>query len=135
MKVKRVTKTVDALENIEAVSTEKQYEVEVNFAGYVGADERYFVWAENEEDAIIKAEEEAADDLSCEDWTEVDDGEWEVSVGFCGFIGVEESYTVYAESEEEACDAAIDEARMDLSGEVIGVDEDDDLEDEDEDEE
>lgn len=103
----------------------KQYEVEVNFAGYIGADERYFVWAENEEDAIIEAEYEAADDLCCEDWVEVDNGKWEVSVSFCDFIGAEETYTIYADSEENALGAARLEARMDLSGEVIGVDEDD----------
>lgn len=72
----------------------------------------------------------AKDDLETVDETQVDDDEWEVSVGFAGFIGVEETYTVYADSEEEAIDAALQEAQDNLSAEVVSYDDSDDDEDE-----
>ena len=95
------------------------YEVTVNFGGYIGADETYDVDASDESEARELAFAEAVDDLSVEDIVETDEGEWEVTVGFAGFIGVENTYTVYAGSENEAVEAALQEARDDLDVEVI----------------
>ena len=92
----------------------KDYEVTVNFATYVGADEIYSVFAKNEEDAQEDALQQAKDDLSVEDINETDDGEWEVEVGFAGMVGVSEIYTVYADDEDEAADTALEEAADDL---------------------
>lgn len=95
------------------------YEVVVNFGGYIGADETFSVEAEDEDDAIVKAEELARDELSVENIEEVDEDEYEVTIGYCGFVGVEEIYTVTADSEEEAEEAALEEAFCDLSGEIV----------------
>ena len=101
-------------------STEfNDYEVIVDFGGYIGGDEVYEVFAESRDDAESQALDLAKDDLTIEDINEFDEGEWEVEVGFAGFIGVSEVYTVYADSEEEASEAAIEEAADDL--EVTGV--------------
>ena len=48
----------------------KEYEISVNFAGFVGCDEVYTVYADSEEDAIEQALKEAYDDLSAEVVTE-----------------------------------------------------------------
>lgn len=45
---------------------------------------------------------------------------YEVTIGFAGFIGVENDYSVYANSKEQAVSDALEEAQMDL--EVIAVD-------------
>lgn len=100
------------------------YTVTVNFAGYMGADNDYDVNEANEDDAISAALEQARDDLSVEDIEEVDEGEYEVHVGFCGYIGVEEVYTVTADSEDEASDDALDYAYDDLSAEISYSEED-----------
>lgn len=100
------------------------YTVIVNFAGYMGADEDYHVIEADEDDAIYAALEQARDDLSIEDIEEIDEGEYEVHVGFCGYIGVEEVYTVIADSEDEASEGAIDYAYNDLSAEISYSEED-----------
>ena len=41
-------------------------------------------------------------------------GDYEVTVSFAGLSGAEESYTVWADSEDEAIDLAIEEAKDDL---------------------
>ena len=93
----------------------RDYRITINFAGYVGADNTYSVVAETREEAIEEAIEEAADDLTIENIEYIDDGEYEVTIGFCGYIGVEETYVVSADSEEDAENAAIEEAKWDLS--------------------
>ena len=100
----------------------KTYKVEVSFAGMIGAEEVYTVDAENDEEAISEALEQARDDLSIDDLTEVDEDEWEGDVGFCGYVGVSESYSVYATSEDEAYDEILEAAFDDLAGEIISVD-------------
>lgn len=94
------------------------YDVRVTFAGIIGSDEIYTVDADSEEDAIAEAELLARDDLSYLEAVEVDEDEWEVTVGFANYVGVEETYTVTAESEEDACDLAIEEAVYDLDYEI-----------------
>lgn len=102
----------------------RSYTVTVNFAGYMGADEDYDVIESDEDDAIYAALEQAKDDLNIEDIEEIDEGEYEVHVGFCGYIGVEEVYTVVADSEDEAADDALDRAYDDLSAEISYSEED-----------
>ena len=80
----------------------------VNFAGYIGADETFF--ADSEEDAL----EQAFDELDVIECEQIDDDEWCVTIGYCGFIGVEQEYNVVADDEAQAYDAALEEARWDL---------------------
>lgn len=51
---------------------------------------------------------------------EGEDGWYEVTIGFAGFIGAENDYSIQADSKEQAVSDALDEAQMDL--EVIAVD-------------
>lgn len=106
--MKRVIKASDLID----------YTVEVNFGGYIGADETYEITASDEDEAIQMALEEAKDDLSIEDINQDDDDEWTVSVGFGGMVGAENEYTVYADSEDEAIEAAIEEAAYDLNATI-----------------
>ena len=105
--------------SIEANTDLKEYEVSVNFAGYIGADETYTVYAENDEAAESLAVEMAREDLNIEDIDQVSDDEYVVTISFCDFIGVEEEYTVYADDETEAEDLAREEALSDLTPEIV----------------
>ena len=44
----------------------KYYKVNVNFGGYIGCDETYEIYADNEDDAIEQARELALEDCSFE---------------------------------------------------------------------
>lgn len=88
------------------------YTITVNFAGFIGADITYEEVASTLEEAEELAIEDAADDLTIESVEQVDDDEFEVTVGFGGYIGVENSYTVFADSEEDAELEAIEEAKF-----------------------
>lgn len=94
-----------------------EYEISVNFNGYVGSDVTYTVDADSYEEALDLAVEQAKDDLDVLDVVEADEGLYDVTVGFAGMIGVEETYAVYADDEDEAADVAIDEAADDLIAE------------------
>lgn len=94
------------------------YTVYVSFGGYIGSDIEYNVEANSEAEAIEAAVEEAKAELSIESIDEIDIGEYEVVVGFGGLVGVENTYTVDADSEDEAEDAALEEAAWDLDGEI-----------------
>lgn len=112
-------KWIHAAKEVAASETElEDYTVEVNFAGMVGADETYQVTAKSAEDAINEAEEEAKDELTVEDYTEIDYGEWEVEIGFAGLIGVSNTYTVSADNEDDATNQALEEAAWDLEGTI-----------------
>lgn len=95
------------------------YEVIVGFNSMIGVEETYTVDATNEEEAEKLALFQAEEDLYVDSVEEVDDGEYDVVVNFNGYIGSEETYTVYAASEDEAESEAISEATNDL--EVIDV--------------
>lgn len=104
----------------------KEYNVLVNFASFVGVENEYGpYYATDEDDARYQALEDARDDLSVENIEQIDDDEYEVEVNFATFIGANEFYTVYADSEEEAEERALQDAFDDLSAEII---EDDDEE-------
>lgn len=95
------------------------YEVIVGFNGYIGVEETYTVCANNVNEAKKLALFQAEEDLYVDSVEETDDGEYDVVVNFNGYIGSEETYTVYADSEDEAESEAISEANNDL--EVIDV--------------
>lgn len=100
------------------------YEVKIGFAGFIGVEEDYRVQAKNRVDAVNYALDEpgseAEQDLSADDVTDNGDGSYTVTVSFAGNIGADKEYEVYADSEEEAEQNAIEEAKSDL--EVISVD-------------
>lgn len=107
-------------------NTVGDYEVSVSFAGLVGAESTYSVYADNEEDAIDQAVEKAKDDLEVIEARYSGEGEWEVEVGFAELVGVSSNYDVSADPSEydEACEAGLAEAEWDLEGEVIGFEAD-----------
>lgn len=113
------------------------YKAIVNFCGFIGSDENYEADTSSEEEAEDDIREQARDDLEVTEIKQVDDDEYEVTVRFAGFIGVEETYTVYADSEEEAEIAATEEASYDLNIELdpqfTEDDDDDDYDDIDDD--
>ena len=102
----------------------RTYSVVIGFAGFIGVEEEYNVYAMNRGDAVCEALDnpgsEAEMDLAAESVEDLGDGNYEVVVSFAGNIGAENNYTVYAESEEEAEMYAIEEAKADL--EVLSVD-------------
>lgn len=106
---------------IRSAETYNTYTIEVNFGGFIGADEEYEVDAANEDDAIDEALEMAKDDLNILNLKKTDEDEYEATVGFRGYAGVENVYTVYARDEDEAREDAIEEASNDLSAEVTNV--------------
>ena len=95
------------------------YEVIVGFNSMIGVEETYTVDATNEKEAEKLALFQAEEDLYVDSVEEVDDGEYDVVVNFNGYIGSEETYTVYADSEDDAESEAISEATNDL--EVIDI--------------
>ena len=99
----------------------KEYEVEVRFGGFIGVEEIYTVSAYNEDEAHREALSEAAWDLNVESVENSGDDEYEVSITFGGYVGSEQYYTVYAEDDSEAEDAALDLAADDF--EVLSVEE------------
>lgn len=105
----------------------KSYTGTVSFAGFIGADETYTTIADSIEDAEEQILEQAREDLVVEEVEEIDDGEYEVTVNFCTFVGADEIYKVYADDEDEAADAGLEEASYDLSVEFDDDVEDDDI--------
>lgn len=104
---------------VEAADDEyKNYEVTVRFVG-IGCEETYDVIGRNERYAENSALGKAAEDLYAEEINHIEDDEYEVTVNFNGFIGCDETYTVYADSEDEAEELGIDAAIEDL--EVIDI--------------
>ena len=97
----------------------KDYSVIITFATYIGSEEEFNVFAHDEEEASEQALEEAKGELDAVDVVQIDDDEWEVTIQWAGFIGVEETYTVTADSEEDAIDQATEEASWDLSVDEI----------------
>ena len=100
----------------------RDWTVTVNFGGYVGGDENYDVWANSEEMAIERALEEAENDLEALNVEQTDDDEWEINIGFAGYIGVENQYTAHGADEDEAIADAIEQAKDDLSAEIAEED-------------
>lgn len=98
---------------------ETEYTGNVTFSGFIGSDQEYTVYAFSEEEAEELITEEAADDLEVTDVEDLGDGNWEVTVNFAGFIGVNETYSVYEDNQDDAEQSALEEARSDLEVELI----------------
>lgn len=96
-----------------------EYVVTVRFAGMPVSDSEYEVDATSQSDAEDEALENAQDDLSIEDTEDLGEGDYEVEVGFGGMIGVSETYSISADSQDQAEDYALEEAASDL--EVVRV--------------
>lgn len=107
-------------------SEQTDWEVSVSFNGFIGSEKIYSVSADDEDGALLAAEESAKEDLEVTDCINIEDDEWEVTVNFDGLIGIEETYTVYADDEDEAYVAAIEEAADDLEAELVEEDYEDD---------
>lgn len=97
----------------------KSYTAVVSFATYIGSEEEFTVYAVDEDAAREEALEMARDELSMADVTQIDEDEWEVTINWAGFIGIDEVYTVTADSEEDAVDQALEEASWDLDVDEI----------------
>lgn len=102
----------------------RNFSVCIGFAGYIGVEEEYNVYAMDKLDAVGEALDnpgsEAEMDLSVDEINDNGDGSYDCTVSFAGNIGADQEYTVYADSEEDAEQQAIEEAKSDL--EVISVD-------------
>ena len=96
----------------------RDFEVEVKFGGYIGSESYYDVSAEDEDEAIENALKEAKSDLEVTDVEDLGDGDWDVTVQFNGFIGVENVYTETADDQDEAEELALEEAADDLEAEI-----------------
>ena len=99
----------------------KNYVVTIGFAGFLNVEEEYEILAQNKDDAELDAYEEAAGDLSVESVENIEDDEWEVTVNFAGYVGVDQTYTVFADDEDEATASALEEAEQDLD--ILNVEE------------
>ena len=107
-----------------------RYNVEVRFAGMIGASEFIEVWVRPEptedylHDVLLDYyESELMDLLDVGETEYLGDGDWEVTLNFNGYIGCDETYSVYADDEDEAIDQALHEAIFDfdiLSFEYLG---------------
>ena len=97
----------------------RDWEVEVGWNGFIGVGQVYEVSAPTREQAKEEAITEAYWDLCDEEVEDLGDGDYKVTISFCGAIGVSEEYEVSCDSKEEAIDEAIELASQDLD--VIDV--------------
>jgi hypothetical protein len=96
--------------------------VELGFAGYRGAFEEFEVDARagaSEEDLLEIIHNDYYDYiydlLSVESIEDNEDGSYDVTISFAGYIGVDEIYTVDADDADEAESCALDEAIWDFN--------------------
>ena len=104
----------------------QDYTVEVGFASMIGVSNEYTIFATSVEEAKADAIDTACEDLEVINVRDDGDGDYTVTVGFCGYIGAEEEFEVYAGSEDEAEDEALEMAKEEL--EVIAIYDEDDNE-------
>lgn len=102
-------------------ATYVDYRVEVGFAGIIGASEfiemqaRPEVTKEELQDMLSEDYDSDLMDLLDDSETNyIEDDEWEITLNFNGYIGCDETYTVYADDEESAVYAALEEAVYDF---------------------
>ena len=103
---------------VKSSSSLQQYTVEVSFCGFVGSETSYTVQANSKNEAAVIAQDMAKDDLEVLSVVHQGDDEYDVTVGFNGLTGVEETYSVYGDSAEEAEEHALEEAYDDLLCEI-----------------
>lgn len=98
----------------------EDYCVTIGFCGMIGVEQEYTIYAEDEDSARMDALNEAEYDLEVENISDNGDGTFDVEVSFCGFIGCEEIFTVDAEDEDEAEEAALELAKDNLD--ILSID-------------
>ena len=99
------------------------YKVEVGFAGYIDTLEEIEIDApvdsdENDLETILQDDSNIYLELLTideDDIVELGDDGYEITVNFAGYIGADETYTVYAESIDDAIEEAYDAAKSDLT--------------------
>lgn len=96
------------------------YRLEISFAGMRNSTETFEIDAPVgvDEDYLLTKlleEEDIYDFLEVTEVEDLGDGEYEVTINFGGYIGVDSFYTVDADDEDEAADFAIEEAKDDIS--------------------
>lgn len=112
------------------------YKVEIGFAGYIDTLEEIEIDApvgsdENDLEGIIQDDSNIYLDLLTideDDIVELGDDGYEITVNFAGYVGADETYTVYAESIDDAIEEAYEAAKSDLtieSFEPLDYEEDD----------
>lgn len=112
----------------------KTYRVVVNFS-FLGADDEFYVEADNENEAKELALDLASENLNVVS-ADVDDDDdsyvkdYRVTVNF-GFVGCDEEYIVDATNKEVAMGDALQWAKDELT--IVSIEEYDDYDDEDED--
>lgn len=104
------------------VAARVPYEVEVIFNGYMGASETIRVAArvgitEDELHGVINEYYygDLIDLLEVADVEDIGDDDWEVTINFNGYVGCDNTYTVFAEDSESAIDHALFDAILDFS--------------------
>ena len=97
------------------------YEVNVGWNGYIGVENEYLIGAFSKADAVSEAIDnpgcEAEMDFSVDDITDNGDGSYDVTISW---FGAEETYTVNTDSEDDAQNQALEEAKSGF--EIISVD-------------
>jgi len=96
------------------------YRIELSFAGMINSTESFEIEAPVgvDEDYLLERlfeEEDIYDFLEVTEVEDLGDGEYEVTINFGGYIGIDNTYTVDADDEDEAADFAIEEAKDDIS--------------------
>lgn len=110
----------------------KEYAVLITFCGFIGVEEEYIEYADNEDEAVEAAIEEAKQDLEVRNVVNNGDGTYDVEINFASYVGADNTYVVDAEDETDAELVALEEAYMDLECNDVSTaseDDDDDAED------
>lgn len=109
-------KKVFSARPIKAADAYADYDVVVSFGGYLGVEEELTVYAkvgpDAREDIMTAILDDYKYDLLEGEVVEFDAdyGVYTVEVSFAGYIGVSEEFDIYADSEDEAIEQAIDDA-------------------------
>lgn len=103
----------------EAEEQEKSYTITIGYAGFIGVEEDYEVYASSKEEAIDYALENAKGDLEVTSIEKDDEDEYIVYVSFATYMGTDQDYYITADDEGEAEELALEEAASSL--EVISI--------------
>ena len=110
---------------IKSATEYADYNVVVGFGGYIGVSEEINVYAKVGADAEEDIQNAIMDDYKYDlldaEVLSVDDGVYTVEVTFAGYIGASEEFDIYADSEDEAIDQAIEEAADSLTIESFEI--------------
>ena len=98
------------------------YKVVIGFCGFVGVENTYYVDANDTDEAVELALNEASYDLDAE-VEDLGDGEYDVTVNFGGYVGADETYNVDATDEDDAIKVAMAQALDDLTVESVNGEE------------